>query len=96
MLYEHFGYQCVFWTSAILMLIGMLYASLVMEMNLCENENKNSIFNIKLITDTVMVVFKKRTNNRRVLILLLVCCFTIFEMPFPVDDNLLFLYFKVF
>eukprot|EP00092_Neocalanus_flemingeri_P020690 GFUD01022421.1.p1 GENE.GFUD01022421.1~~GFUD01022421.1.p1 ORF type:complete len:371 (+),score=25.84 GFUD01022421.1:115-1113(+) len=94
MLYAHFGYQCVFWSSTALNLLGVLYVVLVMKMNLSNIESKGNIFSIKLLTETVLVAFKPRDRGRRALVLLLICSFTLFEMPFPVDDTLLYLYFK--
>jgi len=94
MLYAHYGYQCVFWGSAALNLCGMVYAAVVMKLNLSNNNNPDSIFSFKILTDTFMVAFKPRDKGRRALVLLLVCSFTIFEIPFPIDDNLLYLYFK--
>eukprot|EP00090_Calanus_glacialis_P031798 TRINITY_DN52828_c0_g1_i1.p1 TRINITY_DN52828_c0_g1~~TRINITY_DN52828_c0_g1_i1.p1 ORF type:complete len:250 (-),score=38.74 TRINITY_DN52828_c0_g1_i1:37-732(-) len=63
-------------------------------MNLSNNPSSESIFSFKILTDTIMVAFKPRDRGRRALVLLLICSFTIFEIPFPIDDNLLFLYFK--
>ena len=38
---------------------------------------------------------RPRRPHRRLLVLLLVLSFTLFEATFPVDDNLLFIHFKV-
>ena len=94
-LYTHYGYQCVFWGSACLNLIGMVNAAVVMKFNLSHNASTESIFSFKILTDTLTVAFKQRGQGRRGLVLLLICSFTLFEIPFPIDDNLLYLYFKV-
>ena len=65
MLYTHYGYQCVFWSSAILNLCGMVYAAMVMKFNLSNNDNPKSIFSFKILTDTVMVAFKQRGRGRK-------------------------------
>ena len=68
MLYAHFGYQCVFWCSAVLNLCGMGYAALVMKMNLSNNPSSESIFSFMRLTDTIMVTFKPRDRGRRALV----------------------------
>ena len=75
--------------------VGLLYAMIIMEPNLIKNSQDCGLSFFKVVADTFKVATKKREHGQRGLLILIIFSFVIFEMPFPVDDNLLFLYFKV-
>ena len=47
-----------------------------------------------LLLNTFTVLLKRRREKERLLLVLLVISFVLFEMTFPVDDNLLYIHFK--
>ena len=50
---------------------------------------------VSLFLETFTVVFKRRPGKERSLVLLATIGFVLFETPFPIDDNLLFIHLKV-
>ena len=50
---------------------------------------------VSLFLETFTVVFKQRPGRERSLVLLATLGFVLFETPFPIDDNLLFIHLKV-
>ena len=50
---------------------------------------------VSLFLETFTVVLKKRPGSERCLVLLATLGFVLFETPFPIDDNLLFIHLKV-
>ena len=50
---------------------------------------------VSLFVETFTVVLKKRPGRERSLVLLATLGFVLFETPFPIDDNLLFIHLKV-
>ena len=50
---------------------------------------------VSLFLETFTVVFKRRPGRERSLVLLATLGFVLFETPFPIDDNLLFIHLKV-
>ena len=96
------GYQAVFFSGAGLVIVGIVYAALVMESNIIISENNNQEKKtshheglMKLLLNTFTVIFQRREGRGRQLLILLVISFVLFEMTFPVDDNLLYLHFRV-
>ena len=49
---------------------------------------------VSLFLETFTVVLKKRPGSERCLVLLATLGFVLFETPFPIDDNLLFIHLK--
>ena len=49
---------------------------------------------VSLFLETFTVVFKRRPGRERCLVLLATLGFVLFETPFPIDDNLLFIHLK--
>ena len=64
----------------------------------CENNNNEKKMREEswttLLLNTFTVLLKRRREKERLLLVLLVISFVLFEMTFPVDDNLLYIHFK--
>ena len=50
---------------------------------------------VSLFVETFTVVLRRRSGRERSLVLLATLGFVLFETPFPIDDNLLFIHLKV-
>ena len=50
---------------------------------------------LESLLNTFTVPLKRRRQKLRPVLILAIISFVIFELPFPVDDNLLFLHMKV-
>lgn len=50
---------------------------------------------VSLFVETFTVVLRARPGRERSLVILATVGFVLFEAPFPIDDNLLFIHLKV-
>jgi len=95
--YAKFGYQTVFFASCGLNTLGLIYSLFYMS-NIKQEKATSSGSALEKPAPSLMTQLRTAWDNRGQGRLLLVCvliiCFTLFEVPFPLDDNFLFLYFK--
>jgi len=94
--YANFGYQAVFFVSCGLNSLGLFY-SLVYMTNIKQEKtdiNSASEKSKASLMAQLRTAWDNRGQGRLLLVCVLILCFTLFEVPFPLDDNFLFLYFK--
>jgi len=92
--YANFGYQAVFFMSCGLNSLGLLYSLVYMSNIKQEKTDVNSASEKSKVSLMAQLRTAWDNRGRLLLVCVLILCFTLFEVPFPLDDNFLFLYFK--
>ena len=74
--------------------VSILYACIKMRSEE-RRESEVKLNPVSLFVETFTVVGRRRPGSQRALVLLATLGFVLFETPFPIDDNLLFIHLKV-
>merc|ERR1711971_1220784 len=76
--------------------LGLLYSLFYMSNIKQEKANSDSALEkpAPSLLAQLRSAWDNRGQGRLLLVCLLIICFPLFEVPFPLDDNFLFLYFK--